>query len=184
MIAGEIAFTLRDGRAAVLRSPGKSDAPVMLEFIKKASGETEFLMNYPEEYDGYTLEREEAFIQASNDSPNGVMLACFVEGKFVGNCRIMFLTCLKEQHRASVGIAILQEYWGLGIGTRMLTELFRIAELRGGIRQIELEFIEGNSRARHLYEKMGFRITGMRPDAIRLRNGSYVNEYMMVKKLY
>ena len=118
------------------------------------------------------------------NTPNGVMLACFVEGQFAGNCQIVFRTGLKDRHRASVAIAILQEYWDLGIGTRMFTELFRIAELRGGIRQIELEFIEGNSRARHLYEKMGFRITGVRPDAIRLRNGNYVNEYMMVKRLY
>ena len=184
MIIGDIAFTLKDGRAAVLRSPNKGDAEVMLEFIRKASGETEFLANYPEEYDHFTLESEEAFIQSSNDSPDGVMIACFVEGKFAGNSQIVFRTGLKDRHRASVAIAILQEYWNLGIGTRMFEELFRIAELRGGIRQIELEFIEGNSRARALYEKMGFSITGVKPDAIRLRNGAYVNEYMMIKKLY
>ena len=183
MIIGEIAFTLKDGREAVLRSPLVSDAEAMLDFIKKASGETEFLMNYPEEYDGYSLEMEEAFIRGSNDSENGEMLACFVEGEFAGNCQISFRTGLKARHRASVAIAILKQDWGLGIGTRMFTELFRIAEQRGGIRQIELEFIEGNSRARHLYEKMGFRITGVKPDAIRLRDGRFMNEYMMVKRL-
>ena len=73
MIIGEIPFTLKDGREAVLRSPLVSDAEAMLDFIKKASGETEFLMNYPEEYDGYSLEMEEAFIRGSNDSENGEM---------------------------------------------------------------------------------------------------------------
>ena len=34
-----------------------------------------------------------------------------------------------------------------------------------------------------LYEKMGFRITGVKPDAIRLKDGTFVNEYMMVKKM-
>ncbi|WP_322181402.1 hypothetical protein [Neglectibacter caecimuris] len=43
--------------------------------------------------------------------------------------------------------------------------------------------MEGNARAQGLYEKMGFRITGVRPDAIRLRDGTLLNEYMMVKKL-
>ncbi len=42
---------------------------------------------------------------------------------------------------------------------------------------------EGNTRARGLYEKMGFRITGVKPDAIRLKNGTLVNEYMMLKRL-
>ena len=52
-----------------------------------------------------------------------------------------------------------------------------------GICQIELDFIEGNTRARRLYEKMGFRITGVKPDAIRLKDGTLVNEYMMLKRL-
>ena len=65
----------------------------------------------------------------------------------------------------------------------MFEELFRIAKKRGGVRQIELDFIEGNSRARGLYEKMGFRITGVKPDAIRMRDGSFVNEYLMIKRL-
>ena len=49
--------------------------------------------------------------------------------------------------------------------------------------QIELEFIEGNTRARALYEKMGFRVCGVRPDAIRLKDGTLLNEYIMIKKL-
>ena len=61
--------------------------------------------------------------------------------------------------------------------------MFRIAGERNGVRQIELDFVEGNSRARRLYEKMGFRITGVKPDAIRKKDGTYVNEYMMLKLL-
>lgn len=44
-------------------------------------------------------------------------------------------------------------------------------------------FIEGNARARGLYEKKGFRITGVLEDAIRLKDGTLLNEYHMVKKL-
>jgi ribosomal protein S18 acetylase RimI-like enzyme len=61
--------------------------------------------------------------------------------------------------------------------------MFKAAEERGGVRQLELDFIEGNARARSLYEKLGFRITGVKPDAIRMKDGSFVNEYMMVKWL-
>ena len=34
-----------------------------------------------------------------------------------------------------------------------------------------------------LYEKFGFRIAGILPDAIRLKDGTLLNEYRMVKKL-
>lgn len=183
MLVTESRFTLRDGREALLRSPGEEDAADMLDFITRASGETEFLLKYPEEYADYTIEREQKLLRDVCDAPNQAMFACLVDGRIAGNCQITFMSNRKERHRASVAIGLLREYWGLGIGTRMFREMFQAAEKRGGIRQIELDFIEGNDRARSLYEKMGFRITGVKPDAVRLKDGTFRNEYMMLKML-
>ena len=205
MIFEEKRCKLKDGREALFRSPCEDDAEEMLRFIIRASGETDYLMKFPEEYADFTLEQEKAFIcDAYNDrdacnDPDRMMILCEVRGKLAGNCLISFCTGMKDRHRASAAIALLQEFWGLGIGTKMFEELFRTAEDRGGIRQIELDFrtaedrggirqieldfIEGNARARGLYEKMGFRITGVKPDAIRMKDGSFVNEYMMIKRL-
>ena len=61
--------------------------------------------------------------------------------------------------------------------------MIRIAKERPCLRQLELEFIEGNSRARALYEKFGFRIAGVHPDAIRLKDGTMLAEYLMIKSL-
>lgn len=183
MVFQKSEIKLKDGRSAIFRSPSEDDAEEMLQFIKKASGETDFLMKFPEEYADFTLEQEKAFIRENYDNQNGMMIACFVEGRIAGNCQISFRTGMKDRHRASVAIALLQEFWNLGIGTRMFEEMFRIARKRGDVRQIELDFIEGNNRARGLYEKMGFRITGIKPDAIRMKDGSFVNEYIMMKKL-
>ena len=176
-------FKLKDGRKAVLHTPSEDDAEDMLQFIVKASSETDFLMRFPEELAEVTLDQERAFIQESYDSENRMMIICFVDGRIAGSCQISFCTRKKDRHRASVAIALLQEFWNLGIGTRMFEEMFQVARARGDVRQIELDFIEGNKRARGLYEKMGFRITGVKPDAIRMRDGSFVNEYMMVKWL-
>lgn len=182
MVFKDKEFQLKDGRTALLRSPCEEDAAEMLQFIRTASGETDFLMRYPEEWAETTLEQEIAFIHADYCNPNGMMISCIVDGKIAGNCQISFRTGLKDRHRASVAIALLKEFWNLGIGTRMFEELFRVAGDRG-VRQIELDFIEGNSRARALYEKMGFRITGVKPDAIRRKDGTFANEYMMLKRL-
>lgn len=183
MVFRETEFKLKDGRSALLRSPCEDDAEEMLQFIIKASGETDFLMKFPEEFASFTLEQEKEFLREHYCSQNGMMIACLVNGKIAGNCQISFRTGLKDRHRASVAIALLQEYWNLGIGTRMFEEMFRLAAEREGVHQIELDFIEGNTRARYLYEKMGFRITGVKPDAIRMKDGKFVNEYMMVKRL-
>ena len=57
----------------------------------------------------------------------------------------------------------------------MFGELVAVAEARPSIEIVELEFIEGNDRARALYEKFGFRIMATKPNAFKLKDGTYQN---------
>ena len=183
MIIGDIWFTLKDGRTAQLRSPRDEDIPGMLEYLFLSAGETEFILRYPEECGRYTAEGEKELFERVNSSDSEAMLVCIVEGKIAGNCQITWNDRIKTRHRASVAIALLKDYWSQGIGTRLFQELIKIAENNENILQMELEFIEGNSRARALYEKMGFRITGVKPNAVRLRDGTLLNEYSMIREI-
>ena len=183
MVINDIHFTLKDGREAVIRSPREEDIPDMLDYLRISAGETYFILRTPEECDRYTYEGEKALFEQKNAAPKDAMLVCIVDGKLAGNCEIAFHNKIRTRHRASVAIALLKEFWNLGIGTRFFEELIRLAEADEYVTQLELEFVEGNSRARHLYEKMGFRIAGVHPDAIRLTDGTLLNEYLMIKKL-
>lgn len=183
MIIREIAFALKDGRTALLRSPRDEDIQGVLDYLYISAGETDFILRYPEECGKYTPEGEKALFDRINASGNEAMLVCLVDGKVAGNCQIAWKTGMKTRHRAAVAIALLKEYWNQGIGTRMFREMIRIAEENPDILQMELEFVEGNARARALYEKMGFRITGVRPNAIRLRDGTLLNEYSMIREI-
>lgn len=183
MIIREIEFTLKDGRKALLRSPKDEDIQGVLDYLYVSAGETEFILRYPEECSKYTAEGEKALFDRINASGNEAMLVCLVDGKVAGNCQIAWKTGLKTRHRASVAIALLKEYWNQGIGTRMFREMIRIAEENPDLLQMELEFVEGNIRARALYEKMGFRIAGVHPNAIRLKDGTLLNEYSMIRTI-
>ncbi|MBO4220509.1 MAG: GNAT family N-acetyltransferase [Clostridia bacterium] len=183
MIIKEIDFKLKDGRKALIRCPKDEDIPGMLDYLRISAGETEFLLRYPEECGKYTAEGERTLFRRVNSSANEAMLVCLVDGVIAGNCQISWSEGLKTRHRASVAVAVLREYWGLGIGARLFQELINIAEKNERILQIELDFIEGNNRARAMYEKLGFRITGVKPDAIRLKDGTLLNEYSMIKKI-
>ena len=183
MIVHEIEYKMKDGRKALIRSPQDADIQGVLDYLYVSAGETEFILRYPEECGKYTPEGEKALFDRLNASDNGAMLVCLVDGKIAGNCQSEWSKGIKTRHRASVAIALLKEYWNQGIGTRMLQELIRIAEENPDILQMELDFVEGNTRARTLYEKMGFRITGVKPDAIRLKDGTLLNEYAMVRKM-
>ena len=183
MVVNEIWFDMKDGRKALIRSPREEDIPGMLDYLLLSAGETEFILRYAEECGKYTYEGEKALFERLNASQEDAMLVCIVDGKVAGSCQISFHQRLKTKHRASVAIALLREFWGQGIGTRLFQEMIEIAQRHGGILQMELEFIEGNDRARHLYEKMGFRITGVHLNAIRLKNGTLLNEYTMVRTM-
>lgn len=179
----DIEFNLKDGRKALIRNPKEEDIQGMLEYLKITAGETEFIMRYPEECDKYTVEGEKVLFERINGADNEAMLVCLVDGKVVGSCQILWSTGIKTRHRAMVGIAILKEFWNQGIGTRFFEELIKIAEDNEQILQMELDFIEGNSRAMALYEKMGFRIVCVKPNAIRLKNGTLLNEISMIREI-
>lgn len=171
-------ITLKDGRTAILRSPGPEDAAPMVQYLKDTAGETEFIIRYPEEVT-MTVEQEAAFFERLNASLFDMMIVCEVDGCIAGNCQINFGNRIKTRHRASVAIGLTKAYWNQGIGTAMFQEMIAAARAHEGTRHIDLEFIEGNSRARALYEKMGFRIISVKPDAIMLRDGTLRNEYLM-----
>ena len=183
MLTREVNFTMKDGRKAVLRNPREGDVQGLLDYLVQSAGESDFIMRYPEECARYTPEGETKWIEGNNSDENAAVLVCEADGKIAGNCSIHRNPMMKVRHRAFIAIALLKEYWGCGIGTAMFREMTEIAKSWEGVSQLELEFVEGNSRARALYEKMGFRIVGVRPDAYRFKDGSLHNEYIMMKKL-
>lgn len=182
MIFEDKKIVLKDGRTAILKTPCIEDAAKMLAYIKQACGETNFLMRYPEEWAGVTLESEEKWVKNLRASQNVLAITCYIDGEVVGNCEINFKGGMKTSHRATIAIAILKDYWGLGIGSVMFEEMIAAAQERG-TEIMELEFVEGNDRARHLYEKFGFRVVSERPNTLKSKDGTYLSEFYMQKYL-
>ncbi len=181
MIFEEKTITLKDGRTASLKSPCVEDAEKLLNFIKKSCGETDFLIRYPEEWT-ITVEQEEGWVNRVRSAPDTLGITCYVDGDVAGNCEISFRGGIKASHRATIAVAILKDYWNLGIGSAMFEELVAAAENRG-TEIMELDFIEGNDRARHLYEKFGFRVVSEKPNMFKLKDGTYRSEFYMQKYL-
>ncbi len=172
-------ITLKDGRIAILRSPDPAkDAAELVQYLYDTAADTPFVLRTPEEI-SYTVEGEERFLRGVVESPFDCMILCEVAGRIAGNCHLSFMGKKKVRHRCEVAIALRKAFWGLGIGTAMFEAMIGIAEEREGVTVMELEFIEGNARARGLYEKMGFRIVGVHPDAIRQPDGTLLALYLM-----
>ena len=181
MILEEKKITLKNGKTAIFATPNINDAEKMLNHIKQCCAETEYLTRYPEEWT-IGVEQEVEWINSMRTATDALTFTCFVDGEVAGNCEIRFRSGIKTSHRATVGISIVKKYWNLGIGTAMFEEMIALARQRG-IEILELEFIEGNERAKHLYEKFGFRIVAERPNAFKLKDGTYLKEFFMQKNL-
>lgn len=174
-------IVLKNGKSAILRSPTADDAKQMIDYLCITSGETNFMIREPEEC-VIPLEQEIGFINSTLESDNSIMIACEIDGRIVGNCSLNRYGRLKLKHRATLGISIFKEYWGLGIGSAMFEELINIGK-NLGLYQLELDFVEGNERGKNLYEKFSFEIVAKRPNAIRLKDGTLLAEFSMIKVL-
>lgn len=169
------------GGELLLRNPREEDARMLIDYLKITCGETRYLVKEPEEIT-MTLEEEEAFIRKQNDSENSLILLGFLNGRYVGNCSLMGNGPLRYRHRVSMGIALYQEFTGLGIGRAMIGALLKIAGQKG-FEQVELEVVKDNERAIRLYREMGFEICGTFPNNMKYKDGSYADAYYMVRRL-
>lgn len=173
---------LKNGQECTLKSPGSSDAEVILAHLKQTAGETDYLIRYPEEVT-LTVKEEEEFLANYQDDPKSVMILALVDGKIVG---IAGLSCvqdvMKYRHRAGFGISVQKACWNLGIGTMLIQELIRFAET-AGYEQVELEVVGENEQAVRLYQKLGFEIYGTRERSSKYKDGTYSSDHLMLRRL-
>ena len=180
MIFEERKFTIK-GKELVLRSANNDDAPMLIDFLKKVTGETRFLMMESDEAD-LSLEDEYEFLKKHNESDGAMLIMGILDGEHVGNCSFTRISGSRRyNHRANVGIALLQKYTGLGIGRLMFDVMLEEIQ-KLGFEQAELTVIDHNDRAKHLYESLGFRECGRIPKANKYDDGTYADDILMVKE--
>ena len=171
---------LKNGEMAILRSPQKEDAQQMIDYMRATSGETDYMVRYPEEI-SMTIEEEQELIERVEESEDEVFTGLFVGDKMIGNANIhMILNRIRTRHRASFGISIRQEYWGMGLGSVLLEKCLECAK-QIGYEQVELEVIASNTGAIALYESLGFHIYGTMKHNMKYKDGTYADAHMMVK---
>lgn len=177
----EITCVLKNGTEFVLRSPELSDSEELLEYLIQCAAETTYVGRYPEEIKT-TLEEENSYILKQLEEERGFNISAFVDHKLVANASIYCIRDnMKTRHRAGFGIAVLRDYWNMGIGG-ILTRCCLDHAKKAGYEQVELEVVGENERARHVYEQNGFKLCGVIENAQKLKDGTYQDLQMMVCK--
>lgn len=97
--------------------------------------------------------------------------------KVIGWCDINPRPHEFHSHVGILGMGLLREYRGMGIGTKLLKKAIAHAKKRG-IEKIELEVFESNEIAQKLYQKTGFQVEGIKKNGKKHKN-KYENIIMM-----
>ena len=172
-------FHARDGRKVILRAPRMSDLDDLLEFINSLVDEgAEILIEKRT-----TREAEADWLGrllADIEKGSVICVAGEIDGKVVANSEVRKGTG-KRSHVGSLGIAIRDGYRDVGTGTEMMRVLVEEAR-RVGLKVLRLTVFDSNLRARHVYEKVGFREVGKMPKALR-KGDEYVDEVSMTLEL-
>jgi ribosomal protein S18 acetylase RimI-like enzyme len=95
----------------------------------------------------------------------------------VGWCDILPEWHHTLRHCGALGMGLLPEYRGRGLGRRLLESCVARAK-DAGITRVTLEARADNERALHLYERAGFQHEGVRRNGMRV-DGRYVNTIAM-----
>ncbi len=102
-------------------------------------------------------------------------------GEVVGNAGLHAVgQAVRRRHAASLGIAVLPQAQGQGVGRALMQALLDYADQWGQVLRVELVVYADNERAIRLYQRLGFEAEGtMR--AYALRAGQYVDVLAMAR---
>ena len=147
-------------RTRILREATIDDAHNLLVFLKQVGGESDFL-TFDAKGLPFSEEQERAYLDARIHSQTNITLLALEGERIVGTLGLDTPSTERLRHRSEMGMSVLKEYWGQGVGTSLLEAMLSwIRDCPTGLRKIELTVREDNKRARALYKKFGFKEEG------------------------
>ena len=153
------------------------DAEEIISFVKQVDGETSFLMRESGEFN-MSLENEEGFIKNKLESNTELFLVAKLNGNVIGTLGFMNNQLKRYKHKGQFGISIKKEFWGNGIGSKLIETLLVWAD-SVGIGKISLEVDSNNLRAISLYKNFNFKEEGILEKDKYLGNGVYIDSIVM-----
>ncbi|MDR2834382.1 MAG: GNAT family N-acetyltransferase [Streptococcaceae bacterium] len=139
----------------IIRQAIPDDAENLLYTLNQIRQETDFL-TMDENDVNISIEFQRHQLENIYESENNVLILAFDGEKIIGSISVHANSQHRIKHIGEIGISILKEYWGLGLGSILLEEAIYWAKESGIIRRLELTVQKRNQKAIHLYEKFGF----------------------------
>ncbi|WCL80734.1 GNAT family N-acetyltransferase [Saprospira sp. CCB-QB6] len=162
----------------IIRAMKPQDAKAFIELLQTTDAESDFMLQEPGE-------RKMNSFQVRMAVSTGIHRIFLAEeeetGRLIGHIAGAFPYGQGERikHAMHIGISILKEFWGQGLGNALFEALENWGQ-ENGIHRLELTVMTHNERGVALYQKRGFEIEGTKKHSAKV-NGQYIDEYLMAK---
>ncbi|MFA5730016.1 MAG: GNAT family protein [Candidatus Paceibacterota bacterium] len=161
------------------REPQMNDLKSSLEMINSLVDEKAYITVQKK----LNLKEERKYLkQILKEKEKGtrVDLILDINGKVCGSARISLIDKETKGHVGELGISLIKEIRGRGLGEKLLRKIIEKARKELKIKIITLYAYSKNKVAINLYKKVGFKKLGTIKNGIN-HYGKYVNNDMMVK---
>lgn len=171
-------YILKDGRKIRIRSCNEADATGLITCAEAYLNDGDGQVWEAGELE-LTEEREIDWIRQKLTAPRELLLVAEHEGSIIGNLEFTGGNRRRLAHNGEFGMAVLDEWRSLGVGTALLESLIFWAKTHPVIEKINLQVIATNQRAIQLYAKFGFKTEGRREREIKYGDGTYADCVLM-----
>lgn len=168
-------------RTIVFRYPKNSDAHDLMNLINSLVKEKADIAKTTH----VTLEQEKAWLAdviRSIHAKNKIMILAELDDKIVGSCEITRDPYDVSRHVGTLGVGLVKNARGIGIGTRLIQETLNESKKKLKLQLVKLYVFDSNNVGKSLYEEMGFSEIGRIPRGV-YHNKKYKDDIIMAKRL-
>jgi RimJ/RimL family protein N-acetyltransferase len=174
--------TDREGRSVILREGVEADGGALHRYKVNVFQETELLLQAPDDFES-DPDREALFLRRFRSSANSLYLVAVHAGEIVGTLSLFGGPYRRTRHVAQLGMGVLEEWWGQGIGGALIDGGIEWASANAIVEKIALQVYTTNERAISLYEARGFSRDAILKGEVRLDDGTAVDLLVMSRWL-
>jgi len=157
----------------IIRPPCENDAEAINE-IRRQKGVMENILSLGSE----RISETSSFL--TGVGPETHLYVAEVDTKVVGMAGISIDCRPRKRHVGKLGIFVSNKFQGIGVGTKLMTELLELADKWLMLPRVELEVYADNKDAIRLYESFGFVREGVKKYAS-IKEGRYEDEVIMAR---
>lgn len=167
-----------NNKPVTLRLPQESDAKDLQQYVNQLSQERTFVSFQGEQM---SLEEEQEYLDEllkQMKEKKGLLLLAFTNDELIGNLSL-HLKERTEKHIGVLGISVKNGFRNLGLGTELLKQLLQLAKQElPDMEIVTLSVYANNDRAKHVYQKLGFKPYGSLPNGVKREEGYFDHDYM------